>query len=87
MGAYREMSDVRDLLRMPVDPEEHEAIRELWKRHSISEDNRDIAGLLSTLTDDCAYELVGTEHVWHGPKGQRASTAGCSARSPTSTFS
>jgi predicted ester cyclase len=63
------MSDVRDLLRLPVDLDEYDAIRELWKRHSIAEDNRDIAGLLSTLTDDCVYEIVGTEHVWHGHEG------------------
>jgi predicted ester cyclase len=63
------MSDVRDLLRLPVDPDEYDAIRELWKTHSIAEDQRDIAGLLSTLTDDCVYEIVGTEHVWHGHEG------------------
>ena len=63
------MSDVRELLRRPIDLEEYEAIRELWKRHSKAEDQRDIAGLLSTLTDDCVYELVGTEHVWHGHEG------------------
>ncbi len=69
MGAYPDVSDVRDLLRLPVDPGEYAAIRELWKRHSIAEDERDIAGLLSTLTDDCVYELAGTEHVWHGHEG------------------
>jgi steroid delta-isomerase-like uncharacterized protein len=63
------VSDVRELLRRPIDLEEYEAIRELWKRHSKAEDQRDIAGLLSTLTDDCVYELVGTEHVWHGHEG------------------
>ncbi len=63
------MSDVRDLLRLPVDTAEYDAIRELWKRHSKAEDQRDIAGLLSTLTEDCVYELVGTEHVWHGHEG------------------
>ncbi len=63
------MSDVRDLLRLPVDTAEYDAIRELWKRHSKAEDQRDIAGLLATLTDDCVYEIVGTEHVWHGHEG------------------
>ncbi|MEK6274975.1 MAG: nuclear transport factor 2 family protein [Actinomycetota bacterium] len=65
------MNDVRDLLRLPVDPDEYDAIRELWKRHSIAEDERDIAGLLSTLTDDCVYEIVGTEHAWHGHDGAK----------------
>jgi predicted ester cyclase len=63
------MSDVRELLRRDLDPGEYDEIRELWKRHSKAEDQRDIAGLLSTLTDDCVYELVGTEHRWEGHEG------------------
>jgi ketosteroid isomerase-like protein len=63
------MSDVRELLRRDVDPAEYEEIRELWKQHSKAEDQRDIAGLLATLTDDCVYELVGTEHRWEGHEG------------------
>jgi predicted ester cyclase len=61
--------DVRDLLKRPIDPSEIEAIRELWKQHSIAEDNRDIAGLLATLTDDCVYEIAGTSHRWEGHEG------------------
>jgi predicted ester cyclase len=61
--------DVRDLIGRDPDPEEHDAIRELWKRHSIAEDNRDLPGLLSTLTDDCVYELVQTGHRWEGHEG------------------
>ena len=56
-------------IRREPDADEHNAIRELWKRHSIAEDGRDLAGLLSTLTDDCVYEIVGTEHAWHGHEG------------------
>jgi steroid delta-isomerase-like uncharacterized protein len=63
------MTDVRDLLRRAVEPAEYEEIRELWKRHSLAEDRRDIAGLLATLTDDCVYELAGTSHVWNGHEG------------------
>jgi predicted ester cyclase len=63
------MSDVRELLRRDLDLTEYDEIRELWKRHSKAEDQRDIAGLLSTLTDDCVYELVGTEHRWEGHEG------------------
>ena len=63
------MTDVRELLRRDVDPGEYDAIRELWKRHSKAEDQRDLSGLLSTLIDDCVYELVGTEHAWHGHEG------------------
>ena len=63
------MSDVRDLLRRRVDASEYEAVRELWKQHSQAEERRDLPGLLATLTEDCVYEIVGTEHVWHGHEG------------------
>jgi steroid delta-isomerase-like uncharacterized protein len=61
--------DVRDLLRRDVAPEEYTEIRELWKRHSIAEDERDLPGLISTLTEDCVYELVQTGHRWDGHDG------------------
>jgi len=57
------MSDVQELLRRRADPDEYKEIRELWKRHSIAEENRDVAGLLATLTDDCVYEIVGAGHA------------------------
>jgi predicted ester cyclase len=61
--------DVRELLKREIDAGEVEAIRELWKQHSLAEENRDIAGLLATLTDDCVYEIAGTEHRWEGHNG------------------
>jgi predicted ester cyclase len=61
--------DIRDVLRREVDAEEYGRIRELWKRHSIAEDERDLPGLISTLTDDCVYELVQTAHRWEGHEG------------------
>jgi hypothetical protein len=63
------MSDVRELLSRDVDPEEYEAIRELWKRHSLAEDERDLPGLLSTLTEDCLYELPQAGQIWKGHEG------------------
>ena len=63
------MSDVRELLARDLDPEEYEAIRELWKRHSLAEDARDLPGLISTLTEDCVYQLPQTGHVWEGHEG------------------
>ena len=80
------MSDVRELLQRPVDPDEYEAIRELWKRHSKAEDQRDIAGLLSTLTGDCVYELVGTEHRWEGHEGARRFYTGLLGAFPDIAF-
>jgi predicted ester cyclase len=61
--------DVRELMKLEVDPAEVEAVYELWKSHSIAEDNRDIAGLLATLTDDCVYEIAGTPERWEGHEG------------------
>ena len=60
---------ILELLRRPSTAEEHDAIRELWKTHSKAEDNRDIAGLLSTLTEDCVYTVAGTGARWEGHEG------------------
>ena len=60
---------ILELLRAPVDPGEVAEIRELWKVHSIAEDNRDLPGLIATLTDDCVYELVQTGDRWEGHEG------------------
>ena len=60
---------VRELLRREPAGEEYAAIRDLWKRHSIAENDRDLSGLLSTLTEDCVYELVQTGHRWEGHEG------------------
>jgi steroid delta-isomerase-like uncharacterized protein len=63
------VTDVRELLQRDVETSEYDAIRELWKRHSIAEDDRDLAGLISTLTEDCVYELAQTGHRWEGHDG------------------
>ena len=65
------MADERilDLLRRPLDAAEYEEIRELWKTHSVAEDNRDLPGLISTLTEDCVYTVAGTERRWEGHEG------------------
>ena len=62
-------ADVRDLLRREIAVEEYGEIRELWKRHSIAEDNRNLPGLISTLTPDCVYELVQSGNRWEGHEG------------------
>jgi len=56
-------------LRRPVDPEEYQLIRQEWITHSKAEDGRDIAGLMSTLTEDCVYEVVQTGQTWEGHEG------------------
>jgi predicted ester cyclase len=64
-----EHDEVVELLRREISPELYDEIRELWKRHSIAEDNRDLPGLMSTLTEDCVYELVQGGHRWEGHAG------------------
>lgn len=61
--------DVRELMKLDVDPVEVDAVYELWKQHSKAEDDRDIGGLLATLTDDCVYRIVGEKELWEGHGG------------------
>jgi predicted ester cyclase len=60
---------VVELLRRDLAAEEYDEIRELWKTHSLAEDARDLPGLISTLTEDCVYELVQTGDRWVGHEG------------------
>jgi hypothetical protein len=62
---------VHEQLQRPLDAAEYVAIRELWKRHSIAEDRRDLPGLLSTLSEDCLYEVIPGGYQWHGHEGAR----------------
>ena len=79
---------ILDLLRRPVDPVEVAEIRELWKVHSIAEDNRDLPGLISTLTEDCVYTVAGTGARSNGAQTVRlGSTRSCSPPSRISTSS
>lgn len=58
--------------RRRITPELYTKIRREWKTHSIAEDQRDIPGLMSTLTDDCVYELAQSDYKWHGKEGAAA---------------
>ena len=64
-----ERDQVLELMRREVSPEEHEEIRELWKKHSKAEDDRDLPGLISTLTPDCVYEVRPDGARWEGHDG------------------
>jgi predicted ester cyclase len=79
-------NDVLELIRRDPDPGEHEAIRELWKRHSKAEDGRDLPGLISTLTEDCVYELVQTGNRWDGHEGAARFYGGLLAAFPDIDF-
>ena len=64
--------DVRERLKWESTPEEYQAIRRLWIKHSIAEDGRDLQGLIDTLAEDCVYEIVPTGQRWAGHDGARA---------------
>ena len=79
-------TDVLDLIRRDPDTGEHDEIRELWKRHSKAEDARDLPGLISTLTEDCVYELVQTGHRWERHEGAARFYAGLLTAFPDIDF-
>lgn len=66
---HLEHDAVVELIRREVTPSEYDEIRELWKRHSKAEDRRDLPGLISTLSDDCVYEIVPGGQRWQGHEG------------------
>jgi SnoaL-like domain len=80
------MENVREQLARDVDPAEYDEIRALWKRHSIAEDERDLPGLISTLTPDCVYELPQLGHVWEGHEGAARFYAGLLGAFPDIKF-
>jgi predicted ester cyclase len=77
---------ILELYRREITPELYAEIRELWKTHSIAEDARDLPGLISTLTDDCVYELVESGHRWEGHEGAARFYTGLLSAFPDITF-
>lgn len=70
--ALKDKEEVVAQYRKKVDVDEYYQIREEYKAHSIAEENHDIPGLMSTLTDDCEYILVQSNRVWKGKPGATA---------------
>ena len=66
---HPERDTVVQLLRREITPELYAEIRGLWKKHSLAEDGRDLPGLISTLTEDCVYEIRPEGHRWEGHEG------------------
>jgi predicted ester cyclase len=56
-------------LRRQSTPELLKQIRREWEAHALAEDQRDIPGLLATMTEDCVYELGNVEKTWRGHAG------------------
>jgi hypothetical protein len=77
---------ILELYRREITPELYREIRELWKKHSIAEDARDLPGLISTLTEDCVYELVESGHRWEGHEGAARFYGGLLSAFPDITF-
>ena len=59
----------KEMLNRELDVEEYEEIKALWKAHSIAEDNRDIDGLMATLTEDCRYEIPQIGKIYENKTG------------------
>jgi predicted ester cyclase len=64
-----EREEVLALIGRDVTPGLYNEVRALWKTHSVAEDNRDIHGIMQTLTEDCVYELPQTGDKWEGHIG------------------
>ena len=65
------LAPIRERLNWEPDPQTYRAIRRLWIDHSRAEDDRDLAGLIATLADNCVYEIVPTGQRWNGHDGAR----------------
>ena len=62
-------TQAKEMLNKELDLEEYEEIKSLWKAHSIAEDNRDIDGLMATLTEDCRYEIPQVGKIYYNKEG------------------
>ena len=62
-------SEILEQYQRECSPEEYQEIRQLYKDHSIAEEQRNILGLLSTLTEDCVYTLPQAGHSRKGQEG------------------
>jgi len=71
MSVAKVDSTIQERLGWRVTPELYEKIRRLWIKHSIAEDKRDLQGLIDTLTEECVYEIIGTDQRWEGHAGAR----------------
>ncbi|HEX2621021.1 MAG TPA: ester cyclase [Phototrophicaceae bacterium] len=63
---------IQQRLSLPApDPETFDKIRSLWITHSKAEDARSLDGLISTLSENCVYEIMPTGQRWEGHAGAR----------------
>ncbi len=62
-------SAAKEMLNRELDEKEYQEIKNLWKAHSIAEDNRDVDGLMATLTEDCRYEIPQIGKTYYDKEG------------------
>ena len=62
----------RRQLALEVSPRLYQKIRRQWIKHSRAEDARDVEGLISTLSEDCVYEIIPPGQRWEGHDGARS---------------
>lgn len=83
----RPAATIQERLGRRFDPAELRRIKRLWVRHSIAEQRRDIDGLIETLAEECAYEIIPTGQRWDGHAGARAFYAELFDAFPDNAFS
>ena len=64
--------EIRELMKLEVDPAEVQAILRALEAALDRRGQRDLPGLIATLTDDCVYEIVGTPAALGGPRRRNA---------------
>lgn len=69
--AEADLSLVQDWVSLEVTPQLYDQIRALWAHHADRENNNDIDGIITTLTDDCVYTVVNLGKKWVGHDGAR----------------
>ena len=65
------ISNPEERLNMEVTQEQYDYIKNLWIKHVTAEAEGKIDVVLSTMTDDCVYEIIQTGEVWIGHEGAR----------------
>jgi SnoaL-like protein len=69
--ALADLSLVEPWVGLEVSRELYDQVRALWAHHCDRENDGDVDGILTTLTDDCEYHVVNTGTRWRGHAGAR----------------
>jgi steroid delta-isomerase-like uncharacterized protein len=57
---------------LDLTPGLYEQVRDAWLQHSRNVGARNLDAVVTTLADDCVYEIVPIEQRWEGHDGARA---------------